>query len=89
VPAAVSRAISAMFARAVSGSDRRSASRGHIAGLLAEANPDLDADLHAYLIIAAFHSPAVLDLLDQGEADRLARALRRSAAALLDAPGGE
>ncbi|MBM9504860.1 TetR/AcrR family transcriptional regulator [Actinacidiphila acididurans] len=62
---------------------------GHIAGLLAEANPELDADLHAYLIIAAFHSPAVLDLLDAGEADRLARALRRSAAALLDAPGSE
>lgn len=59
----------------------------HIAGLLAEARPGLDAELHAHLLIAPFQSPPVQRMLDGGDPERLSRGLRRQAAALLDAPG--
>lgn len=58
----------------------------HIAGLLAEARPGLDAEFHAHLLLAPFRSTPVQRLLDGGDPERLSRALRRQAAALLDAP---
>lgn len=60
----------------------------HIAGLLAEARPGLDADFHASLLLAPFHSPPVHRLLEDGGDDpgRFSRVLRRQAAALVDAP---
>ncbi|AGL13817.1 TetR/AcrR family transcriptional regulator [Actinoplanes sp. N902-109] len=55
----------------------------HIAGLLAEARPGLDAELHADLLLAGLTSDPVQALLDRGEADRLAAALRTTVSALL------
>jgi AcrR family transcriptional regulator len=61
----------------------------HIAGLLAEARPGLDAGFHAHLLLAPFGSPPVQRLLDEGDPRRLSRGLCRQAAALLDAPEEE
>jgi hypothetical protein len=58
----------------------------HIAGLLAEARPGLDAGFHAHLLLAPFQSAPVQRLLDEGGPHRLSRGLCRHAAALLDAP---
>ncbi|MFI5934794.1 TetR/AcrR family transcriptional regulator [Actinoplanes sp. NPDC051494] len=56
---------------------------GHIAGLLAEACPGLDAAVHADLLLAPLSSGPVLRLLERGEAGRVAGALRTAASALL------
>jgi AcrR family transcriptional regulator len=59
----------------------------HIADLLHEARPGLDADLTAHLILASLHSDAIQRLLatDAG-ADRIAAGLRTLITALLDRP---
>jgi AcrR family transcriptional regulator len=49
---------------------------GHISTLLAQARPDLDADLLADLLLASLRSDAVLDLLERGETTRLTTALQ-------------
>lgn len=59
---------------------------GHIAGLLAEARPDLDAELLAHILLGGLRSDVVVQLLASGEAGRLAAALHTTANALLDAP---
>jgi AcrR family transcriptional regulator len=45
---------------------------GHIAGLVAAARPDLDADALGHVLLGALHT----DLLRAGEADRLSASLR-------------
>src|SRR4051794_17767150 len=59
----------------------------HIADLLHEARPGLDADLTAHLILASLHSDAIQRLLatDAG-ADRIAAGLRTLITALLGRP---
>jgi AcrR family transcriptional regulator len=59
----------------------------HIAGLIHEARPDLDADLTAHLILASLHSDPIQRLLaaDDGAA-RLAAALKTIVAAVLGSP---
>ncbi|MEU0933120.1 TetR/AcrR family transcriptional regulator [Embleya sp. NPDC005971] len=59
---------------------------GHIADLLAAERPDLDAELQAHILLAGLQSRSTLLLLEQGEAERLAAALRVLARALLHAP---
>ncbi|HZC51927.1 MAG TPA: helix-turn-helix domain-containing protein [Mycobacterium sp.] len=49
---------------------------GHISALLAEARPDLDADLLANLLLAGLHTEPILRLLERGETKRLAASLR-------------
>jgi AcrR family transcriptional regulator len=60
--------------------------QGHIAGLLAEARPDLDAELLAQVLLGGLRSDVVLQLVASGGAARLAAALRTTAEALLAAP---
>jgi len=59
----------------------------HIADLLHEARPGLDADLIAHLILASLHSDPIQRLLatDDG-ADRIAAGLRTMITAVLDVP---
>ncbi|QMU68302.1 TetR/AcrR family transcriptional regulator [Streptacidiphilus sp. P02-A3a] len=57
---------------------------GHLAGLIAEQRPDLDADLIAHLLLAALQSEQILHLLEQGGGERLRDTLRTVATALLD-----
>jgi AcrR family transcriptional regulator len=59
---------------------------GHTSMLIAQARPDLDAELLAHVLLGALHSEPILRLLQQGEQERLAAALRTVATALLDAP---
>jgi len=59
---------------------------GHIAGLLAESRPDLDAELLAHILLGGLRSDVVVRLVASGEAARLAAALRTTATALLDTP---
>ena len=56
---------------------------GHISTLLAEARPDLDAELLADLLLAGLHSDPVLRLLEQGDTERLTAALHSLAAGVL------
>ena len=56
----------------------------HIAGLLHEARPDLDADVTAHLILASLHSEPIQRLLaSEGGADRVGNGLRAVIRALL------
>jgi len=58
----------------------------HITELLVEVRPDLDADLAAHILLATLNSDPILLLLEQGESERLAHALRTWVTALLAAP---
>jgi AcrR family transcriptional regulator len=56
----------------------------HIADLLHEARPDLDADLTAHLILASLHSDPIQRILaTETGADRLSRALKTITTAIL------
>jgi AcrR family transcriptional regulator len=56
----------------------------HIADLLHQARPELDADLTAHLILASLHSEAIQRMLtEEGGADRLAAGLKTLITALL------
>jgi AcrR family transcriptional regulator len=57
---------------------------GHVAGLIAAARPDLDADLLAHIVLGALHDPPIGRLLRDGERERVAASLRQLAASLLD-----
>ncbi|MET8141934.1 TetR/AcrR family transcriptional regulator [Sphaerisporangium sp. NPDC005288] len=59
---------------------------GHVSALIAAERPDLDAELLAHLLLAGLHSDPVLQLLERGEAARLAESLRALADALLLSP---
>jgi hypothetical protein len=54
----------------------------HVAGLLTELRPDLDADVLSHVLLAGLHSGPVLHLLEQGNGPRLAATLRALVAAL-------
>jgi hypothetical protein len=56
----------------------------HIADLLHEARPDLDADLTAYLVLASLHSDPIQRLLAAEDGpDRVSAGLKTVVAALL------
>jgi AcrR family transcriptional regulator len=56
----------------------------HIAVLLHEARPDLDADLTAHLVLASLHSEPIQRLLTaEGGADRLAAGLKTIVTSML------
>ncbi|MER7769533.1 TetR/AcrR family transcriptional regulator [Kitasatospora sp. NPDC096140] len=55
----------------------------HLAALLSEQRPELDAELTAHILLGALHSDPILRLLEQGEGERLADALRELAVSLL------
>jgi AcrR family transcriptional regulator len=59
---------------------------GHISTLLAEARPDLDAELLADLLLAGLHSDPILRLLERGETDRLTAALHTLTTGALNTP---
>jgi len=59
---------------------------GHIAGLLAQVRPGLDAELQAHLLLGALHDPLIMRLLRDGETERVTRALHQLAHALMDVP---
>jgi AcrR family transcriptional regulator len=54
----------------------------HIAGLIAGARPDADADLLAHVLLGALHNDAVARLLRDGESARLTACMRELAAAV-------
>jgi len=58
---------------------------GHISALLADARPDLDADVIADLLLAGLNTEPTLRLLELGESRRLAASLRVLAAGILNA----
>lgn len=60
---------------------------GHLSGLIGELRPGADAELIAHVLLSAFSSDAVLRLLERGEGERLADALRQLVTTLVDAPG--
>jgi hypothetical protein len=45
---------------------------GHIAALLADARPDVDAEVIADLLLAGLNTEPILRLLERGESQRLA-----------------
>jgi AcrR family transcriptional regulator len=55
----------------------------HVTALLLEANPSLDAELLADLLLAGLHSDPILRLLERAETDRLTQALQTLANGLL------
>jgi AcrR family transcriptional regulator len=57
---------------------------GHISGLLAEARPEMDADVVADLLLAGLHTEPVLRLLERGETDRLTAAFHTLATGALN-----
>lgn len=57
---------------------------GHISTLLAEARPDLDAELLADMLLASLRSDPVLHLLEQGETERLTAAFHTLATGILN-----
>lgn len=58
---------------------------GHISALLAEARPELDADVLADLLLAGLNTEPILRLLERGESQRLAASLHVLTAGVLDA----
>ncbi|WP_327179427.1 TetR/AcrR family transcriptional regulator [Streptomyces sp. NBC_01335] len=58
---------------------------GHLSTLLAELRPSLDAELMAHVLLSTLSSEPILRLLERGEGERLAVALRLTATSLLDA----
>lgn len=59
---------------------------GHVSALLAEARPDLDAEVVADLLLSGLNSEPTLRLLERGESERLAASLLVLAAGILDEP---
>jgi AcrR family transcriptional regulator len=59
---------------------------GHVAALIAEARPDLDAEVLAHILLGSLHSAALAELIREGRSGRFAACLRDLATALLGAP---
>jgi AcrR family transcriptional regulator len=55
----------------------------HVSGLIAEARPELDADVLAHIILGSLHSDLVVHMLRRGESGRLATSLRELVTTLL------
>lgn len=58
---------------------------GHVSALLADARPDLDADVLADLLLAGLNTEPILRLLERGESKRLAASVRVLTAGVLSA----
>jgi AcrR family transcriptional regulator len=56
---------------------------GHIAALIAQARPDLDADVLAHVVLGAMSSELVVRMLRTGQTERLARSLHHVLISLL------
>lgn len=56
---------------------------GHVSTLLAEARPDLEAEVVADLLLACLHAEPTLRMLERGEGERVAFALRALAVGLV------
>ncbi|MET0135685.1 MAG: TetR/AcrR family transcriptional regulator [Kibdelosporangium sp.] len=59
----------------------------HVATLITECRPDLDADTLAHLLLGSLHSDLIAYQLRRGETGRLTDALRQLVTALLTSPG--
>jgi AcrR family transcriptional regulator len=57
---------------------------GHVAALVAEVRPDLDAPVIADLLLAGLHAEPSLRMMERGETDRLKTALRTLAGGVVD-----
>jgi AcrR family transcriptional regulator len=55
----------------------------HVSALITAQRPDLDAELLSHVLLGALRGEAILGLLERGEGDRLAAALRTLVLALL------
>jgi AcrR family transcriptional regulator len=55
---------------------------GHVATLLAAANPGIDAELQAHVLLGTLHDSLVIRLLRDGDAERVAATLRDLVTAL-------
>jgi hypothetical protein len=55
----------------------------HVTALIAEARPDLDAELLGHILLGSLHSDLVRHLLQRGESKRLADTLHRLADTML------
>jgi AcrR family transcriptional regulator len=62
---------------------------GHIAALISEECPDLDAELLAHILLATLNSDPILRMLAQDEGPRFAESLRILATALLNASAAQ
>jgi len=58
----------------------------HVASLIREVRPDLDADLLAHILFGALHSDLVMHMVRRGESKRLAKTLRQLVDTLLGEP---
>jgi AcrR family transcriptional regulator len=58
----------------------------HVGALIAEARPDLDAELLAHILLGSLHSDLVIHLVRRGETTRLTATLHDLVDALLAAP---
>ncbi|BCJ34696.1 TetR family transcriptional regulator [Actinocatenispora thailandica] len=58
----------------------------HLTGLIAEARPDLDAELVGHVLLGSLHAPPIRALLAEGAGDRVRDTMRRLVADLLTAP---
>jgi AcrR family transcriptional regulator len=61
---------------------------GHATSLIAEARPDLDAELVAHILLGTLHNEPVAQLIRRGESERLVACLRDLVTTLLG-PAGE
>ncbi|HTZ25092.1 MAG TPA: hypothetical protein VMC83_13965, partial [Streptosporangiaceae bacterium] len=57
----------------------------HVSSLIAQARPDLDAELLGHLLLGSLHSDLVLHLLRRQETERLTATLRELITTLLPA----
>jgi AcrR family transcriptional regulator len=55
----------------------------HVGGLIAQARPELDAELLAHILLGALHSDLVVHLVRHGDTDRLAATLHELVGSLL------
>lgn len=55
----------------------------HVAGLIAEARPDFDAELLGHVLLGSMHSEPMVELLRRGDGERVAAGLKTTVAALL------
>jgi AcrR family transcriptional regulator len=55
----------------------------HVSTLIAQARPELDAELLAHILLGALHSDLVVHLVRRGDTDRLTAALRELVGSLL------
>lgn len=60
---------------------------GHVSGLIAQARPELDADLIAHILLGATHDGPIAEMLRTGQARRVCAGLQQLADELVSRPG--